>query len=293
MNYKILVVCNSIKKTRFIYDLLIDKVCSDNILLYHSQFILIDKIYKENILYHIHDKKSGFIAICTQIVEVSLDIDFDVLYTENAPIDAIIQRLGRVNRKGNIKQKIPNMDYAKVIITKESEESRKYIYKDLSKILTETYLQLKLFSERENGNLNETDLKNIVENVYTKENLNESFYQSINEGRKLIRTLWNDYLNKIYTLNIDETKLIDISSRKNDFITVESVLIKHYQELNFDELIENKNFDLLKKYTIKVPIYLAKKYKIKKLNNSDIYLLDIKYDSCQGISIEPEELNFI
>ena len=37
--------------------------------------------------------------------------------------------------------------------------------------------------------------------------------------------------------------------RKNDYITIESVLYKHYQELNFEELIENKNYDLLRKYT--------------------------------------------
>ncbi len=293
MNHKVLIVCNTIKNARKIYDLLKEKIDQKNLLLYHSQFILLDKIEKEDILYKIHEFKTGFIAICTQIVEVSLDIDFDVLYTENAPIDAIIQRLGRVNRRGDIKKRIPNMEYAKVIITKESEDSSRYVYKDLSLILNETYSQIKLFSDQKNGNLNETDLKQIVENVYTKENLCQSFFESINEGRKLIKTLWNDYLYKIYTLNIDEAKLLDISSRKNDYITIESVLYKHYQELNFEELIENKNYDLLRKYTVKVPIYIAKKYMIKKLNDSDIYLLDLDYNKDEGISLKSSELNFI
>jgi CRISPR-associated endonuclease/helicase Cas3 len=38
------------------------------------------------------------VLIATQVVEVSLDIDFDILYTEPAPLEALVQRLGQVNR---------------------------------------------------------------------------------------------------------------------------------------------------------------------------------------------------
>ena len=42
----------------------------------------------------------GTILVATQIVEVSLDISYDVLFTEVAPIDALVRRLGRDNRRG-------------------------------------------------------------------------------------------------------------------------------------------------------------------------------------------------
>ena len=37
--------------------------------------------------------------VSTQVIEVSLDISFDIMITEAAPLDSLIQRFGRVNRK--------------------------------------------------------------------------------------------------------------------------------------------------------------------------------------------------
>lgn len=39
------------------------------------------------------------IVVSTQVVEVSLDISFDLIITDTAPLDALVQRFGRVNRK--------------------------------------------------------------------------------------------------------------------------------------------------------------------------------------------------
>ena len=84
-----------------------------------------------------------------------------------------------------------------------------------------------------------------------------------------------------------------ISSRKSDYITVEAVLLGHYQHYNFDECIANNDYDLLRKYIIKVPLYIARKCASKKLNDSDIYLLDMKYDEFHGLSLEPDDQNMI
>jgi CRISPR-associated endonuclease/helicase Cas3 len=290
---KVLVVCNTIKKARDLYGFISKKVNKGDVMLYHSQFILCDKIEKETFLENIQNKEGGFIAICTQIVEVSLDIDFDVLYTENAPIDAIIQRLGRVNRKGKINNRISDINYGEVFITKESENSRKYVYKDSVKILDETYNQLRQISEKKKGNLNEADLKRIVEIAYTKENLGQRYFETLDEGRTLIHKLWNDFLCKIYTLSVDEAKLNKISSRSNDYITVECVLLCHYQIINFDEAYNNNQFDLIKEYEIKVPLHIVKKFAIRKINDSDIYILDIQYSKNEGLSLKPDDQNFM
>ncbi|MFE4059979.1 CRISPR-associated helicase Cas3' [Streptomyces sp. NPDC059096] len=42
----------------------------------------------------------GGLLVATQTVEVSLDVDFDTIHTACAPMDALCQRFGRVNRSG-------------------------------------------------------------------------------------------------------------------------------------------------------------------------------------------------
>ncbi len=47
------------------------------------------------------------------------------------------------------------------------------------------------------------------------------------------------------------------------------------------------------KYTLKVPIHIAKKYAIRKVNDSDIYILDMKYSKMEGLSLESDDQNII
>ncbi|MFW6639091.1 CRISPR-associated helicase Cas3' [Nocardiopsis algeriensis] len=47
------------------------------------------------------------LLVATQVVEVSLDVDFDVLHTSAAPLEALLQRFGRVNRIGALEHPAP------------------------------------------------------------------------------------------------------------------------------------------------------------------------------------------
>jgi CRISPR-associated endonuclease/helicase Cas3 len=290
---KILIVCNTIKKAREIFDLLQNEVSDEHKMLYHSQFILLDKKAKENRLDDIGKFNHGFVAVCTQIVEVSLDIDFDVLLTENAPIDAIIQRLGRVNRKGEILKRRSDMNFAKVTICRENEASRKYVYKGFDKILSEGFLQLKLFEKNLNGALQEQHFKQIVDLVYTKENLGDSFFQEISDAKLIIENIWLKITKNIYTLRAEQRQLENISSRKIDYITYECVLSKHNISKDFSNMLENKLFDRVKEYTLKIPLYIAKKYQARKISETvDIFIVDLEYDSTYGVTYkEAADLN--
>ena len=86
-----LVVCNTVARAQEVFKSL--RETTDNAALLHGRFILRDREGIEKRL----DKVD--LLVGTQAVEVSLDLDFDTIFTEPAPIDALIQRFGRVNRQ--------------------------------------------------------------------------------------------------------------------------------------------------------------------------------------------------
>jgi CRISPR-associated endonuclease/helicase Cas3 len=93
----VLVVCNHVRTAQDLYQALIAKMPSDEIVLFHSRFNMEDRSRIERTL---STKTLPKVLVATQVVEVSLDIDFDCGYLEPAPMDALVQRMGRVNRKG-------------------------------------------------------------------------------------------------------------------------------------------------------------------------------------------------
>lgn len=70
-----------------------------NPLLYHSRFRYCDRIERHRAVIDRFKADGGMLAITTQVCEVSLDISADLLVTDLAPIPALIQRLGRLNRR--------------------------------------------------------------------------------------------------------------------------------------------------------------------------------------------------
>ena len=72
--------------------------------LFHARFALIDRLNREREVVEAFGKRSthpmrrGKVLVATQVVEQSLDLDFDALVTDLAPIDLLIQRAGRLWR---------------------------------------------------------------------------------------------------------------------------------------------------------------------------------------------------
>jgi len=96
---QVLVVCNHVRSAQSMAIALRERLGDDEakVSLFHSRFNLRDRRSKEAIL---AAKKLPCVLVATQVVEVSLDISFDVGFFEAAPIDALAQRMGRVNRQG-------------------------------------------------------------------------------------------------------------------------------------------------------------------------------------------------
>ena len=93
---------NSVKEAIEAYDYL--KSRHDDVDIFHARFSLGDRIKRENSILKRFGKESapeqrqGQILIATQVVEQSLDLDFDMMATDLCPMDLLIQRAGRLHR---------------------------------------------------------------------------------------------------------------------------------------------------------------------------------------------------
>ncbi len=100
---KVLVIYNTVKKAQEAYGHFEEIFPEIKKLLIHSRFRRGDRFDRETILKEDYDSdKSEYspcLVVSTQVVEVSLDISFDKMITMCAPLDSLVQRFGRVNRR--------------------------------------------------------------------------------------------------------------------------------------------------------------------------------------------------
>ena len=106
---KVLVILNKIDKANELY-LKIKEKNIENVNVLHSRFIKNDRSNKENsIINFSKEREKTGIWITTQIVEASLDIDFDYLFTEMSTLDSLFQRCGRCYRSRKYEKNEPNI----------------------------------------------------------------------------------------------------------------------------------------------------------------------------------------
>jgi CRISPR-associated endonuclease/helicase Cas3 len=102
----VLVACNLVDRAQTVYRELSGRLEASGILveLLHGRFTGRDRLDKEKLVRETTGSTSKqrrpIVLVATQVVEVSLDIDLDTIYTDPAPLEALVQRFGRINRQG-------------------------------------------------------------------------------------------------------------------------------------------------------------------------------------------------
>lgn len=179
-NKKTLVIVNTINKAIELYDNL-KNIGAENVNLLHSRFNQLDRSEKENKIkdFSKQENENG-IWITTQIVEASLDIDFDLLYTEMSSLDSLFQRLGRCFRSREYNEKDPNV---KIYIKDASGIG--YIYdKDIYD------KSIDLLNEYDGEVLKEKVKVDLVDRLYSKEMLDGTdFYKKFKEACSILKNL--------------------------------------------------------------------------------------------------------
>ncbi len=74
---------------------------------FHARYRFLDRQTKENAVMNFYGKNAprngGRILVATQVIEQSLDLDFDLMFTQICPVDLIFQRLGRLHRHKQVR----------------------------------------------------------------------------------------------------------------------------------------------------------------------------------------------
>lgn len=278
---KILIIVNTINKAIEMYKKLKEEGI-ENVNLLHSRFIQEDRGEKERSIKEFSkDRNEPGIWITTQIVEASLDIDFDMLYTEMSTLDSLFQRLGRCYRSREYTENTPNV---KIYIKNTSGVGYIYdkeIYEKSIELLEPYNCQI----------LKEATKINLVDKLYSKEMLQETeFYKKFKTSFKILDNII-DY----------DTSKKDAQHILRDIDNIEVV----------PKIIYDKNIDLFAEYEKEKEI--KKKYELKKktdklfisINSKNRwklsnfitecpyikgkYIIDTKYDKEIGLLLEADE----
>ena len=255
---------------------------ADNINLLHSRFLLEDRNAKERSIKEFSNiENQNGIWITTQIVEASLDIDFDVLYTEMSTLDSLFQRLGRCYRNREYDDKECN-----VKIYTEEASGVGYVYDK------EIYMKsIELLEEYDNSILQERTKIELVDRLYSKEMLeNTKFYRDFKNAFRILDNIVDYDVNKkeaqSLLRNIDN---IDVIPRCIYDINL-SLFEKYESEKNVQEKFKlrrelNKLFISINKSNLwKLNDYINKCPYIK-----NKYIIDTRYDNEIGLLLEKDE----
>lgn len=175
-NRKVLVICNTVSKAQKLYK----KLEGENVWLLHSKYIRRDRAFLERKIMGFSESGESGIWITTQIVEASLDIDFDILYTEMCTADSLLQRMGICNRKGRY---CPNEANIVVFDNRNgvSEGKRRSVYED--KLYDRS---LELLSKYEHILFSEDKKTAYMNEVYSVDGVKETIYfENIQKDLKL------------------------------------------------------------------------------------------------------------
>lgn len=185
---KVLVIYNTIYQAQEAFKKIENEFPEISKMLIHSRFKRGDRVKLESKLKSEFngDQTTQFgnglnpcIVVSTQVVEVSLDISFDRMITQCAPLDSLIQRFGRVNRKRTINtlgkyKPVHIVAPQKMVLPYKSDVLRKSFDQlpDNGAVLQEIELQSKIDAVYSDLDLKEIDIHLIYKNgAYTLKEL--------------------------------------------------------------------------------------------------------------------------
>ena len=256
---KILVVVNTVTSAQNLYLHLSKQIGKENVKLLHSKFTVEDR---KNIEYEIiedgkYENNKHIIWIATQVVEASLDLDFDFLFTEFAELSSLFQRMGRCNRKGLKCIRVPNIYvYEKIaggLLCRDKAgygtEKKGFIYYSLYELGKAALHKWKL--QTSSSEMSEEDKICMINEFYNREKICEI------EKNSSYSSYIKDYYDRYDRLTEISGMDIQDSEMQDSFRTIVSISAVPYD-------VYMNNFDLISSIENEI---LAKRAEIRESND--------------------------
>lgn len=256
---KILVVVNTVTSAQNLYLHLSKQIGKENVKLLHSKFTVEDR---KNLEYEIiedgkYENNKHIIWIATQVVEASLDLDFDFLFTEFAELSSLFQRMGRCNRKGLKCIRVPNIYvYEKIaggLLCRDKAgygtEKKGFIYYSLYELGKAALHKWKL--QTSSSEMSEEDKICMINEFYNREKICEI------EKNSSYSSYIKDYYDRYDRLTEISGMDIQDSEMQDSFRTIVSINAVPYD-------VYMNNFDLISSIENEI---LAKRAEIRESND--------------------------
>ena len=249
-NKKVLIICNTVAKAQQMHDALTDLQPQ----LIHAWFIGRDRKQKES---DIMKATGPCIWISTQIVEASLDIDFDILFTECASIESLFQRFGRCFRKRDYNAEDPN------VYIFASDPSMIYdhsLFNETWEILRGYDMQL----------LNEETKQTIIEKVFS--GVESKYYERYKNTKELLelgyRTSSKAAAQQEFRA-ITNSHIVIPEPVYNEHQTQIEELINHIDSISNDQRDRIRRQAELRDYTVSIQLFSDKEKLLKPIEGSE------------------------
>ena len=121
------VIVNTVRKAQEIAAELQSAFPKAEVIIMHAQFIMTDRAKREEQIlkrvgkHSTPESRRRLIIVGTQVLEQSLDLDFDLMITELCPMDLLLQRTGRLHRHNRVRPQ--GLETASCFVLDETDDS--------------------------------------------------------------------------------------------------------------------------------------------------------------------------
>lgn len=273
---RVAIVCNTVRAAQAIYEQLRDELKDilmkdEDISCFHSRFIFKDRRDKEknlekDVWKSREEQAWPRLLVATQVIECGLDIDYDVMYTEGAPLEALIQRSGRVNRA-------ESTSLGELHVFQQDDSSKRFYPPEI----TQKGLEVLEESLKAENQMSEQQFIEMIEKIY-KDKKFESDPRFLSTRRIL-----DDLMYDIGAIqDLPET---DLNTR---FITYKMVEV--VPEKFWNQIKDSHPFEIMD-YLVKMPLWAYLQNKSTDVAANEWKVMEMDYDSRVGGKLKNDKDN--